>query len=624
MAAKEVIKTVGNPIMESGNQYIISQGPDKLSKHITNFVMEPLNSIESDDGNKIKIRFIFPDGTDKICILDSVCFSSTQKFKQVLKNTVAVEAIYNGTENDLSNIQEYMYNKYRGYNKSIGINYVGLHKLGEDWCYIGMDQSIDKKGNNLLKIVSVVEDNDCLKSGIIACKMISKEKLKVISKDLFHFNSYERTVNIIGWTCGCFIKERMRQHRIKYSHLVIAGGAGSGKSETVEKIIQPVFSMNGSGIGCGSLTKFSVLKDVSSTNLIPLIFEEYKPHRMSKANIDLLSDTMRSSYDGQINQRGRMDQSVVSYMRRSPIIVVGESGFDESAIKERSIEIQFAKSDRTLEHTMCYQSLSAHEKELNELGKALLQMSMNIPDEDLDKMIQKSRVFDKLKFGTRVILGLSNVYLGIILLQNLYEAYHLDFWELTGITKELVCTSIIGNMQNSLDGGEKVHTAVDVVLQTMDTMAMKRCILNKFDFIVDVENNELCLQVKLLYDNFRKYVKDCNLQDVEVLGINQFVRQLKKEPYYKGNYSRDFMERGNGEDNGLIRHKCHVLWLDKVMDACGDLEVFTKLDGAKVDEEGFMVVTEAEQQRLPFADGNCPVTWEGDAGKNHDKECVDR
>ena len=116
MADKEEMKTARNPIMESGSRYIISQGPDKLPKHITNFVMEPLNTIESDNGNKIQICFKFPDGVEKTCILDSVCFSSTQKFKQMLKNNVAAEAIYNGTENDLSNIQEYMYNKYRGYN----------------------------------------------------------------------------------------------------------------------------------------------------------------------------------------------------------------------------------------------------------------------------------------------------------------------------------------------------------------------------------------------------------------------------------------------------------------------------------------------------------------------------
>ena len=601
MADKEEMKTAGNPILESGNRYIISQGPDKLPKHITNFVMEPLNTIESDNGNKIQICFKFPDGMEKTCILDSVCFSSTQKFKQMLKNNVAAEAIYNGTENDLSNIQEYMYNKYRGYNKSVGITYVGLYKFKGEWCYVGIDQTIDKKGNNLPGIMSVVEDNESLKSEITTCRIISKEKLKAISRDLFQFNSYERTINIIGWVCGCFIKERMRQRRIKYSHLVIAGGAGSGKSETLEKVIQPIFSMQGGGIGCGNLTKFSVLKGTSSTNLLPLVFEEYKPHKMSKQSMDLLSDTMRTSYDGQVSQRGRMDQSVVSYTRRAPIIVIGESGFDESAIKERSIEVQFAKSDRTADHTEHYRSLATHEKELNELGRALLQMTMSIPDEDLDKMILNSKVFSSLKFETRVVLGLSNVYLGILLLQKLYEAYHLDFWKLTGINEKLIRDSIVGNMKNSLDGGEKVHTAVDIVIQTMDTMAMKGIILNQYDFIVDVENNELCMQVKLLYDNFRKYVKDYNLQDVEVLGINQFIRQLKKEPYYKGNYSRNFKERGDRGEEEPTRHKCHVLWLDKVQEACGDLEVFVKPNnGIEVDDEGFMVVPELEQQQLPF------------------------
>ena len=111
----------------------------------------------------------------------------------------------------------------------------------------------------------------------------------------------------------------------------------------------------------------------------------------------------------------------------------------------------------------------------------------------------------------------------------------------------------------------------------------------------------MCLQVKLLYDNFRKYVKDYNLQDVEVLGVNQFIRQLKKEPYYKGNYTRNFKERGDRDEEEPTRHKCHVLWLDKVEEACGDLEVFVKPNnGIEVDDEGFTVVPELEQQQLPF------------------------
>ena len=291
-----------------------------------------------------------------------------------------------------------MTNKYREYNHCFGLDYVGLFKMDGEWVYVGTDGAIDRKGNQIRSVISITEDNEALRSGILDTPMIKKSELKEISVDLFRFNTYERTINILGWVGACFLKERLRQRKIKLSHLVIAGGAGSGKSETLEKIIQPIFGLQGSGIWCSVITKFSTLKSTSSTNLLPVIFEEYKPHKLSKIELDLISGTLRSTYDYQTSQRGRADQSVVNYMRRSPICLVGESSFDETAIKERTVDVQFAKSDRTAENTKSYRYLAKHEDQLNSLGKALLLLVMNMSDEALDELIQQSKVFEKLDF----------------------------------------------------------------------------------------------------------------------------------------------------------------------------------------------------------------------------------
>lgn len=587
----------GNPIWEKSNTYIAARG-EKNPKDITNFVMRPINGIKSDNAYLMDIEFTMVNGYVFQSQFDSSVFASAQMFRKAIKKIGGIDMVFSGTEDDLANIQKYMTNKYREYNHCLGLDYVGLYKMDGVWVYVGTDGAIERKGNPISSVVSITEDNEALRSGIVDTPMIKKSELIEISGNLFRFNTYERTVNILGWVGACFLKERLRQRKIKLSHLVIAGGAGSGKSETLEKIIQPIFGLQGSGIGCSGLTKFSTLKSTSSTNLLPVIFEEYKPHKLSKIELDLISGTLRSTYDYQTSQRGRADQSVVNYMRRSPICLVGESSFDETAIKERIIDVQFAKADRTGGHTRSYRHLSKNEKSLNGLGKALLLLMMNIPDESLDELIQQSKVFEKLDFETRTILGMSNVYLGILLLKELYESFGLDFWGETGLSDKLVRDSIISNTYNSLDGSSKVNSAVDLIIKTFDTMALKGRISPEYDYVVNQSSGELCLRLNLIYDEFTKYIREFNVSDVEVLGIRQFTRQLRREGYYTDYNYRNFKERVNNADVD-VRQKCYVLDLKKLNENL-NLEAFAfDNNEIDVDDNGFMKVDDS-QTELPF------------------------
>ncbi|MCQ4641846.1 hypothetical protein NE647_15640 [Blautia coccoides] len=588
------IETASNPIAESSGRYILSRG-DSKAKALTNFTMRPVNGIKSDSAYLMDIEFTTIDRKTFLNQIDSSIFASTQLFKKAIKKIGGIDMVFDGNESDLANIQLYMNNKYRDYNHCLGLDYVGMYKMDGAWVYVGTDGAIDQKGNPISSVISVIEDNEALKSGIAETPMIKKSELKEISGDLFHFNTYERTVNILGWVGACFLKERLRQRKIKLSHLVIAGGAGSGKSETLEKIIQPIFGLQGSGIGCSGITKFSTLKSTSSTNLLPVVFEEYKPHKLSKIELDLISATLRSTYDYQTSQRGRADQSVVNYMRRSPICLVGESSFDETAIKERIVDVQFAKSDRTAEHTKSYRYLAKHEDQLNFLGKALLLLVMNMPDEALDKLIQQSKVFEKMDFETRTILGMSNVYLGILLMKELYESFGLNFWAETGLSEKMVQDSIVNNTYNSMDGSSKVNSAVDLIIQTFDTMALKNRIRPEYDYTVNQSTGELCLRLNLIYDEFTKYIREFNILDVEVLGIRQFTRQLRREGYYADYNYRNFKERNNDE---IVRQKCYILNLKK-LNANLSLEAFAyEMTGITTDADGFMAVD--EQCELPF------------------------
>lgn len=583
------------PIFEEHNCYYLDRGNEQTAKRLTNFVMEPVKAVEMQDGAKTEIEFVLQDGRRITSLIDGTAFSSVQQFRRQIKKLASIEMSFSGNENELVFVQDYMNAKYKGYNHCLGLPYTGLYKKDGIWMYVGADKTVDASGKIMDSIISVVEDNKAIESGILDAKPITKSELRAISKDLFQFNTYERTVNIIGWCCCAFLKERLRQKRIKFPHLVISGQAGSGKSETEEKIIQPIFSMQGGGIMCGGVSKFSILKTLNSTNLVPVIYEEYKPSRIGKVAVDLMSDALRGAYDCQVAQRGRPDQSVVNYMRRAPIVVVGEAGFDEPAVRERIIDVQFAESDRLPEHSKHFQDLSSKEVSLSKLGSAMLRVALHMSDERLDILIEESKVFSDQQLKSRTILGMSNVFLGILFLAETYGLLGLNLWKETGITEEQVKDAILANIVNNQNGG-MVESIITDSIGKMDTMAKKGLLRKDIDYLVLDDKNELCLRLKLIYDEFTKYLRE---KDVECdrLTINQFTKQLRKEKYFKRYDNRMFKVSGsnNGEEE---RCKCYILHLDKLQEACPDLDVFCSK--FETDEEGFMVVSENEQQEIPF------------------------
>lgn len=583
------------PIFEEHNCYYLDRGSEQTAKRLTNFVMQPVKAVEMQDGTKTEIEFMLQNGRHITSLVDGTAFSSAQQFRRQIKKLASIEMSFNGNESDLVFIQDYMNAKYQGYNHCLGLPYTGIYKKDGVWMYVGADKTVDAAGKTTDAIISVVEDNKAIESSILDTKPITKSELRAISKDLFQFNTYERTVNIIGWCCCAFLKERLRQKRIKFPHLVISGQAGSGKSETEEKIIQPIFSMQGGGIMCGGVSKFSILKTLNSTNLVPVIYEEYKPSRIGKVAVDLISDALRGAYDCQVAQRGRPDQSVVNYMRRAPIVVVGESSFDEPAVRERIIDIQFAESDRLPEHSRHFQSLCNKELMLNKLGNSLLRVALNLPDERLNILIEESKVFTDQNLKSRTILGMSNVFLGILFLAETYSLLGLNLWEETGITEEQVKMAILGNTINSQDGG-MVESIITDSIAKMDTMAKKGLIRKDIDYLVLDDKNEVCLRLKLIYDEFTKYLRE---KDVECdkLTLNQFTKQLRKEKYFKRYDNRMFRIAGGNKEEEE-RCKCYILYLDKLNEACSDLDAFCS--EFETDAQGFMEVSEEEQERIPF------------------------
>jgi hypothetical protein len=82
-------------------------------------------------------------------------------------------------------------------------------------------------------------------------------------------------------------------------------------------------------------TEFALLKLLSATDSIPIFIDEYKPYDMPVYRRKALHRCIRRLYKGEVEERGRADQSLVSYRLAAPLCIAGETRPTEPALVER-------------------------------------------------------------------------------------------------------------------------------------------------------------------------------------------------------------------------------------------------------------------------------------------------
>ncbi len=117
-------------------------------------------------------------------------------------------------------------------------------------------------------------------------------------------------MTVLAWVAGCFAKEMLRSAGIKYPHLYLIGEAGSGKSTTMERIVQPLCGIS-RVVAAPQITAFTLMKEAASSNLYPQMLDEYKPSKIDRIRIAALSSHFRDSYDGHKGIRGRCGSGII-------------------------------------------------------------------------------------------------------------------------------------------------------------------------------------------------------------------------------------------------------------------------------------------------------------------------
>jgi hypothetical protein len=555
--ACELIEEVYSPgsnalIYEFKGQYYRSRG--EKTYPITNFIFVPVEMIVSEDETQLTADLVTKrNETFRLTFMASD-FANQQKFKNTLnKRTIALS--YTGSDGDLELLKAYV--SELDWPTKKGVKAMGIYEHNNIRVFVTTEGAVDDSGMNIPDIIQV-EKYRSIDSKILEAKPINKEHLQQLGERLMKYNEPAKTIPILAWVSGCFIKAHLREINIKYPHLMLIGEAGSGKSNTLERVIMPIFSRS-KVIAAGQTTAFTLMKDAASSNTIPMALDEFKPSKIDKYRLDSLLNHFRNSYDGQEGMRGRADQSIVSYELLAPLVVAGEEAPDETAIRERCIELLFSKKDlRPVEYRIAFNWLSSHGIMLKSLGHSLLNMALKTTVKDVYSWYEGSLVMFAKELPSRIINNLACMIAGMRLLEKLCGELVLTWnevfpYNLTACSKYIEYAA----KEYLLDGGTSNKSVVEQTLEIMSRMNLDP----GGEYAIIDDGRVLALWLNHIYDRYTKFRKDYAILG-EILTYPHFKKQLQHSDYYLASNVQKRIGPANRRvwllDYELLKERCDV------------------------------------------------------------------
>lgn len=479
--------------------------------------------------------------------------------------------MFTGSQNDLQDIKGLI--ARQDYRELKGVNYGGFHEHKDQRVFITQDKAINKKLDPIDDL-TISEEFQVIKSHILDRQAITREELEAISPSLFTFNELKITSSLITMLPVMMMKSLLFEEKIKTQHLVLYGEAGAGKSQTVSSIIEPFFSMDQENVlSCSNVTQFSLLKSLSNTNSTPVVLEEYKPSFLSDFQRRLISDSLRNTYDCHTATRGTRDQKINSYTMLAPVILVGEEGQEETAIKERSIILNFNKEARQGRAENFYH-LKENSKILNKLGysfleyilkadtKALVNTRTKLMDKHIDPKITEDRVRESV----------GNMLLGLYIITQVYKGQGLDFEKAVGLKTREIIEALNDNIFiEVLDESINTKSVVDNTIELMAIM-LENNILYESDYKLINQGSELALNLSVIYPKLSKFIKDYNISTEIITNQRQFTKQLRKTRYYTD--YRAVKMASNVFNDPQVNKRCYILDIEKLKEKNIEIDAF--------------------------------------------------
>jgi len=482
---------------------------------IANFTILPKVRIQTEEGEYLKADIIpHREKPYQDIYFGPESWISKGHFKRALKGMLNLE--YRGTDDDIQDIKGILASQDPPVKK--GVKTAGLHKIDGKWVYIEEERAWDKDGER--KDIIHLPDTP-YRVNLLQEPDLTADQLDETISCLFYFNCEDVVYPLLGFCFACFVKERIISLIGQNPILVCWGEKNSGKTATLRHIVRPLFGIKSPIENIGHPTEFGFARIISSSNLAPVIFDEHKAGKISETQRNRISEMLRSVYNQTRLTRGTASLGIIEFVYSAPVIVAGEMGITELAVKDRIVETYFSK--KKIEGRRETFDKLTHLR-LGALGKDFLLWTLKLEDKQIKKSYQIQIENVDKELDSRLRENTAHTRLGLALLLNYLTEKGID------VRRFEEGFDIIDQAQKRNIFEESNKTIVDTIIEAFSVMVERGTLREGQHWRIDAESN-LNLHISSIYPEFKKWAREYQW-DGEVLDKNSFTRQLKEAKYF--------------------------------------------------------------------------------------------
>ena len=163
--------------------------------------------------------------------------------------------------------------------------------------------------------------------------------------DLLQCHPSKTIAKIVGWMGSASFRPLFQSCYGKYPLLHVYGPAGAGKTELVMSLLHLFYDREDPKSATPSGTFYAFQTMIAATASIPVVLDEYKPHKMNKEVVERYRGLFRDAYNGKSVTRGggnRASEKATALQEvklQGPLAFIAEAIESETAILERSLVV---------------------------------------------------------------------------------------------------------------------------------------------------------------------------------------------------------------------------------------------------------------------------------------------
>ncbi len=600
-------------------------------KPITNFILETVEHLKTDDSELLKIRVIpsHPMGEEYEVDVHPTVFNETRVFKEeiVRGKTTRYEP---GSRNQqvLNDLRETVGSQMVP--TRTGVEHIGLVGEGyNEWVspkgtLTADGQADDPEHRYYAKGGSSDSDGGALarkwKLNPDTADDYEDDDVARIVELLPKTRRHDRGLPILGWFYAAPLRPLVHDWEGEFNLLQVVGSTGTGKTSTL-KAFWEAFGMDPDPFSASD-TPFTLMKHMSSSRGVPVWIDEYKPADIRNDRLDTLHRRLREVTKGTAVSKGRANLGEVLFQIEAPVVVSGEQKFSQSvpAVRRRAIMTTLS-NEPTVEgssYTRAFGELTgtAYEDEkgitypegydLLDHARAYYQFVLSQDESVLEEIWNETRVdvgdllaSRDLKLQTTEFQGAQTILFGVRLFHRFAEYVGADISTLP--TDDDVADALEHYASNiGKDGQRRGYD--DTFLELFAQAARNRYVQEDEDyrFMKSQKWGEevLAFHMPSVYPAVKQYIRDFNLADeYNIIGKNDYLSTFRD----KSGDDSHILKTNHGVRIDGSETKCVVIDPSRTHQKLGtDFELRAFGAGGDNEEDGSNVPTQPD--RIDIAD----------------------